>query len=180
LARPCNLLGPESRRCGLPWLEPGGRIREPAVEVGRKAGRFLVKNPLATHQSAPILVLLFTLACGKNEECTKARLEASDAWKTVTSQAGAARLNGWIGFEDLPEPKKAEHVRAFQEIEKQAEMVHSSFNYEKITWKTSDPARNATASAFQGYFGKDNFTTFAAALKTANERYAQAAKACRD
>jgi hypothetical protein len=139
-----------------------------------------VKNPLATYQSAPIIALLFMLGCGKNEECTKARLEASDAWKTVTSQAGAARLNGWIGFDELPEAKKAEHVKAFQEIEKQAEMVHSSFNYEKITWKTSDPARSEAAKAFDGYFAKDNFTIFAAALKTANQRYEQAAKACRD
>jgi hypothetical protein len=139
-----------------------------------------VKNPLATYQLAPILAFCFTIACGKNEECTKARLEASDAWKTVTAQAGAARLNGWIGFDELPEAKKAEHVKAFQEIEKQAEMVHSSFNYEKITWKTSDPARSETNKAFDGYFGKENFTIFAAALKTANQRYEHAAKACRD
>ena len=139
-----------------------------------------MKNPLAIEKSAPILALLFTLACGKNEECTKARLEASDAWKTVTTQAASARLNGWIGFEELPETKKAEHVKAFQEIEKQSEMVHSSFNYEKITWKTSDPARTEAGKAFEGYFGKENFTIFAAALKTANQRYESAAKLCRD
>jgi hypothetical protein len=150
------------------------------AKAGRKAGRFLVKNPLATYQSTPILTLLFTLACGRNEECTKARLEASDAWKTVTTQAASARLNGWIGFEEIADEKKAEHVKAFQEMEKQAEMVHSSFNYEKITWKTADPARDATGQAFGSYFGKDNFTLFAAALKTANERYEAAAKQCRD
>jgi len=125
------------------------------------------------------LTLLMNLGCENNEECTRARLAASDAWKTVTSQSGSARLNGWIGFEDLPEPKKAEHVKAFQQIEKQSEMVFASFAYEKITWKTSDPARDAATQAFNGYFAKDNFTTFAAALKTANERYESAAKACR-
>lgn len=139
-----------------------------------------MKNPLDTTKSAPILALLLTIACGKNEECTKARLEASDAWKTVTAQAASARLKGWIGFEDLPQEKKAEHVKAFQEIEKQAEMVNSSFNYEKITWKTADPARSEANKAFDGYFGKENFTIFAAALKTANERYEATAKACRE
>jgi hypothetical protein len=139
-----------------------------------------MKNPLAMTRSAPIFALLFTLACGKSEECTKARLEASDAWKTVVSQAAAARLNGGGAFEELPEAKKAEHVKAFQEIEKQSEMVHSSFNYEKITWKTSDPARAAAGQAFDGYFGKDTFTIFSAALKTANQRYEAAAKVCRD
>jgi hypothetical protein len=139
-----------------------------------------VKNPLATHQSAPMLALLFTLACGKNEECTKARLEASDAWKTVTSQAAAARLSGSSGLDELTEAKKAEHAKAFGEIEKQAEMVHSSFNYEKITWKTSDPARSEAGKAFESYFGKENFTIFAAALKTANQRYEAAAKVCRN
>lgn len=138
-----------------------------------------MKNPLTT-KSAPILALLSTLACGKNEECTKARLEASDAWKTVTTQAASARLKGWIGFEDLPQAKKAEHVKAFQEIEKQAEMVHSSFNYEKITWKTADPARSEATKAFDSYFGKENFTIFSAALKTANERYETTAKLCRE
>lgn len=139
-----------------------------------------MKNPLATTKSAPILALLLTLACGKNEECTKARLEASDAWKTVTSQAASARLNGGIGLEELPEAKKAEHAKAFQEIEKQSEMVHSSFNYEKITWKTSDPARSEAGKAFDAYFGKENFTIFAAALKTANQRYEAAAQMCRN
>lgn len=139
-----------------------------------------MKNPLAMHKSTPILALFFTLACGKNEECTKARLEASDAWKTVVSQATAARLNGGGEFEDLPEAKKAEHVKTFQEIEKQSEMVYSSFNYEKITWKTSDPARTEADKTFAGYFGKDQFTIFAAALKTANQRYEAAAKVCRN
>jgi hypothetical protein len=138
--------------------------------------------PLAVRRLAPLAAVAFLLATGcKNEEaCTKARLAASDAWKTVTSQAAAARLNGWIGFEDLSEPKKAEHVKAFQQIEKQSEMVFSSLAYEKITWKTSDPARTAATQGFSDYFAKDNFRTFAAALKTANERYEAAAKACRD
>jgi len=125
------------------------------------------------------LTLFLNLGCENQEECTRARLAASDAWKTVTSQSASARLNGWIGFEDLPEPKKAEHASTFQKIEKQSEMVFSSFAYEKITWKTSDPARDNATQTFNGYFAKDNFTTFAAALKTANERYDSAAKACR-
>src|SRR5688500_10552523 len=101
--------------------------------------------PPAVRRLTPIAAFAFLLSAGcKNEEaCTKARLAASDAWKTVTSQSASARLNGWIGFDDLPEPKKAEHVKAFQQIEKQSEMVFTSFAYEKITWKTSDPARNA-------------------------------------
>jgi hypothetical protein len=135
-------------------------------------------TPPAARRLAP-LWLLFMLGCETSEACTRARLEASDAWKTVTSQSGTASLKGWIGFDDLPDEKKVEHVKAFREIEKQAEMVFASFAYEKITWKTSDPAREAATQAFDSYFAKDDFTTFAAALKTANERYEAAAKACR-
>ncbi len=132
------------------------------------------------HLLVPLLALVGTLGCAKGEECTRARLAASDAWKTVMSQAGAARLNGSLEYEDLSDAKKAEHVKTFSQIEKQAEMVFTSFAYEKITWKTSDPARDAADQAFNGYFGKDNYKILSAALKTANAKYEAAAKACRD
>lgn len=96
------------------------------------------------------------------------------------SQAGEARLTGSAAFEDLPETKRAEHVKAFTEMEKQAEMVFTSFAYDKITWKTSDPARAATDQAFESYFGKDDYKVLSAALKSANDKYEVAAKACRD
>jgi len=135
---------------------------------------------LRSRSLVPLLGLLGALGCAKTEECTRARLTASDAWKTVMSQAGEARLTGSLDFEDLPGAKKAEHVKAFTQMEKQAEMVFTSFAYEKITWKTSDPARAATDQAFNGYFGKDNYKILSAALKTANDKYEAVAKACRD
>lgn len=127
-----------------------------------------------------LAISLSALGCGKGEECTKARLAASDAWKNIVDQAGQAKLKGWLGFDDLPEPKKAEHVKTFTEIENQADMVFKSFAFEKITWKTSDPAREATNRTFDGYFAKDNFSLMAASLKTANERYESTSKLCRE
>ena len=123
---------------------------------------------------------LAALGCGKGEECTKARLAASDSWKSIVDQAGQAKLKGWLGFDDLPEPKKAEHVKAFTEIETQSDMVFKSFAFEKITWKTADPAREETNRTFNNYFARDNFTVMNAALKTANERFESASKLCRD
>jgi len=123
---------------------------------------------------------LLALGCQKGEECTKARLAASEAWKTVTSQAGNAKLNGWVGFDDLSEAQKADSVKTWTSIETQSEMVFKSFAYEHITWKTSDPARDEANQKFNGYFAKDNFSLFNAALKTANQKYDAAAKACRD
>jgi hypothetical protein len=123
---------------------------------------------------------LGALACGKGEECTKARLAASDSWKNIVDQAGQAKLKGWLGFDDLPEPKKAEHVKTFTEIETQADMVFKSFAFEKITWKTSDPAREETNRTFNTYFARDNFSLMAASLKTANEKYDSTSKFCRD
>ncbi|HEV8547696.1 MAG TPA: hypothetical protein VGQ57_01690 [Polyangiaceae bacterium] len=128
-----------------------------------------------------IAIAMLALGCQKGaEECTKARMAASDAWKTVMSQAGNAKVNGWVGFDDLTESQKADSVKAWTGIETQSDMVFKSFAYERITWKTSDPAREETNRQFGGYFAKDNFSLFAAALKTANGKYDAAAKACRE
>ncbi len=124
-------------------------------------------------------MLCLALGCAKGEECTKARMTASDAWKTVMSQAGNAKVNGWVGFDDLSEPQKADSVKTWTSIETQAEMIFKSFAYERITWKTADPARQEARQKFDGYFAKDNFSLFAAALKSAEQRYDDASKLCR-
>jgi hypothetical protein len=124
--------------------------------------------------------LALALGCQKGEDCTKARLAASDAWKTVTDQAGNAKVKGWDGYVDLSDAQKAESVRTWTAIETQADMIFKSFAYERITWKTSDPAREEAKQKFQGYFAKDNFSLFAAALKTADQKYDAAAKVCRE
>jgi hypothetical protein len=59
-------------------------------------------------------------------------------------------------------------------------MVFKSFAFEKITWKTADPAREEANRTFNTYFARDNFTVMAAALKTANDKYEGASKLCRD
>ena len=123
---------------------------------------------------------LVASGCGKNEECQRARLEASKAWQTVAAQAGEAELKGPPGFEELNEAQKAEHVKQWGELEKQSGMVSSSFTYEKITWKTADPAREKTNELFNGYSAKSDFVVFAAALKTANQKFDETAKFCKD
>ena len=127
-----------------------------------------------------VLTGAFATGCGKNEECQKVRLEASRAWQTVAAQAGDAELKGPPGFEELTEAQKAEHVKQWGEIEKQSGMVSSSFTYEKITWRTADPAREKTNALFNGYSARSDFVVFAAALKTANTKFDETAKLCRD
>jgi len=122
---------------------------------------------------------LLVLACQKGEECTKARLAASDSWKSLVTQAGSAR-NGWAGYDELSEPQKAESVKTWTGIETQSDMVFKSFAYERITWKTADPAREEANRQFDGFFAKDNFSIFALALKAANAKYEAAAKVCRE
>jgi len=124
-------------------------------------------------------IALLALGCGKGEECTKARLAAADAWKSIISQAGTAK-NGWAGFDELSDAQKADSVKSWQGIENQSDMVFKSFAYERITWKTSDPAREEANRQFNGYFAKDNFSIFALALKAANAKYDAAAKVCRE
>jgi hypothetical protein len=127
-----------------------------------------------------LVFALVSLGCQKGEECTKARMIASEGWKTVMGQAANAKVKGWVGFDDLSEAQKVESVKTWTGIETQSDMVFKSFAYERITWKTADPAREAANRLFDGYFAKDNFTLFAAALKAANAKYDAAAKLCRD
>jgi hypothetical protein len=129
-----------------------------------------------------LVCVLLAVGCDKGggEACTKARLDASNAWKTVESQAGNVKVNGWPGFEELSDAQKAESVKTWGAIENQADMVFKSFAYERITWKTSDPARDETHKKFDGFFAKDNFMLFSAALKTADQKYDAASKLCRD
>ncbi len=130
-------------------------------------------------QNGLLVLALLALACQSGEECTKARLAASDAWKAVMSQAGNAKVSGWPGYEELNEAQKAESVKLWKGIETQSEMIFKTFAYERITWKTSDPAREEANRQFAGFFAKDSFSLFAATLKGANLKYDAASKACR-
>jgi hypothetical protein len=129
---------------------------------------------------AALLTSILLIGCGKGEACEKARLESSRAWQSVAAQAGQAEMKGPPGFDELAEAQKAEHVKQWANIETQAGMVSSSFTYEKITWKTADPAREKTNELFNGYSAKGEFPVFAAALKSANQKFEETAKLCRD
>jgi hypothetical protein len=118
--------------------------------------------------------------CKNDEACIKARNAASDTWKVVTQAAGKNKVAPNIGLDELPADKKAPHVEAWSTIEKQADMISSSFAYEKITWNTANPAQQKANAAFEGYFAKDQFRTFAMQLKDANDKFRATAAACGD
>lgn len=118
--------------------------------------------------------------CKDQEKCDKARNAAASAWKVVTETASKNKVAPNIGLDELPADKKGPHVEAWGTIEKQSDMIQSSFNYEKITWNTADPAREKTNLAFAGYFAKDKFKSFEMELKDANDKYQATATACKD
>jgi hypothetical protein len=126
------------------------------------------------------LLALLNGGCKDEEKCTKARNAASTAWKSVTETAGKNKVAPNIGLDDLPPEKKAPHVEAWSTIEKQSDMIASSFNYEKITWNTAEPALKKTNDAFAGYFAKEKFKSFETELKDANDKYKATADACKD
>jgi len=113
---------------------------------------------------------LAALACEKNEQCTKARLDASDSWKGVMEGAAKNKLGG-PGYDELSTEKKGEHFKSWAKVETESEMVFKSFAYEKITWKTARPAREKANSEFQSYFGKDQYRGFATLLDAANQSF---------
>jgi hypothetical protein len=127
------------------------------------------------------LVILFAaLGCKDEEKCTKARNAASDSWKAVTLAAGTNKVAPNIGLDELPADKKGPHVEAWGTIEKQSDMIASSFLYEKITWNTADPALAKVNQAFDGYFAKDRFKSFESQLTDANDKFKAASSACRE
>lgn len=119
---------------------------------------------------ASIVTAFALVGCAKNEECTKARLDASDAWKAVMESAAKNKLSG-VGFDELSEEKKGEHYKIWSRVETESEMVFKSFAYEKITWKTARPAREKANSEFERYFGRDQYKGFGATLAAANESF---------
>jgi len=127
-----------------------------------------------------VACLLALVGCKDSEKCAAARGAANAAWKTVTLSAGKNKVAPSIGLDELPEGKKGDHVQAWGTLEKQSEMIASSFAYEKITWNTADPALQKANQAFDGYFAKDKFKSFEMELKDANDKYKAAAAACRE
>jgi hypothetical protein len=136
--------------------------------------------PFALLSVASLAVALGALGCKDDEKCTKARNAAADSWKDVSSSAAKNKLAPNIGMDELPADKKAPHVEAWGTIEKQAEMISSSFLYEKITWNTADPALVKANATFDGYFAKDKFKSFSMQLQGGNDTFKAAAAACRD
>lgn len=127
-----------------------------------------------------LLALSALAGCKDNEKCAQARSAANDAWKTVNVAASKNKVAPNIGIDELPADKKGDHVQAWGTIEKQSEMIASSFAYEKITWNTADPALQKTLAAFDGYFAKDKFKSFETQLKDASDKYKATATLCRD
>jgi len=129
---------------------------------------------------ASLVSLIAAPGCKDSEACTKARSVASDAWKAVTESAAKNKVAPNIGLDEMPADKKGPHVEAWGTIEKQADMIASSFAYEKITWNTSDPAQQKANTAFDAYFAKDKFKSFDIQLRDANDKYKAAAGVCRE
>ncbi|HKY41185.1 MAG TPA: hypothetical protein VJN18_34865 [Polyangiaceae bacterium] len=129
---------------------------------------------------AGLVSLLAASGCKDTEACTRARSTASDAWRAVTETAAKNKITPNIGLDELPADKKGLHVEAWGTIEKQADMIASSFAYEKITWNTADPAQQKANDAFAGYFAKDKFKSFDIQLRDANDKYKATAAACRE
>jgi hypothetical protein len=128
-------------------------------------------------------VLTFGLlleGCGKNEECQKARLEASDVWKDVNEKAGKWKLQGTTGYEEFNESQKAEHYKAWNAIETSAESVWKAFAFEKITWSSARPARDTATKEFKSYFAADKYGSFQALLDGANRHFDAVSAACKD
>ena len=126
-----------------------------------------------------LAALLGVLSCKTNEECTKARLEASDAWRDVEEKASNWKLQGGVGYEDFDQRQKAEHYRIWNSIGTSAEEIWKAFAFEKITWTSADRARQQANKDFQSYWAAEKYASFKGLLDRANNQYENTAKKCR-
>ncbi len=126
------------------------------------------------------LLVVGLSGCSRGEACTRARLQAADAWKDVSEQAGKLKLSGGASFEELEKNKQAEHTKQFSDVEMQSDLVFKSFAYEKITWRTAGPAHDKALSTWDGFFNKDKYPTFGGTLKAAATQYDAVKAACGD
>lgn len=127
-----------------------------------------------------VVTLTVLVGCKDEELCTKARNAASDSWKVVSATAAKNKMSPNIGLDELAAEQKAPHVEAWGTIEKQSDMISSSFLYEKITWNTANPALAKTNATFDGYLAKDKFKSFQMQLTDANDKYKAVSTACRE
>ena len=122
---------------------------------------------------------LATAACGKNEECEKARLAAATSWEDVKKQAGKFKFQGAIGYENLSTDDKAAHHKLWQEVEAQAGLIFDSFAFQKITWTSAENGRKKLEAAWKDYGDKDKYASFGGQLQGALQKYDAAEAACR-
>jgi hypothetical protein len=118
--------------------------------------------------------LALVLAAKTMRSVHKARNAAADSWKLVSATAAKNKVAPNIGIDELPADKKGPTCEAWG-TSKNSDMIASSFLYEKITWNTADPALAKSNAAFDGYFAKDRFKTFALQLQDGNDKYKAAA-----
>ncbi len=133
----------------------------------------------STALPATLVLVLLSAACGKNEECERARLAAASSWEDVRKQAGRFKFQGAPGFENLTTEQKAEHHKVFSEIEAQAGLVFESFAFQKITWTAAKNGRERAQKAFDDYRHKDQYASFSTMLQGANKKYDATEAACR-
>ena len=133
--------------------------------------------------SSIVAVLLGALALGacegESEACVKARNDASNTWKQVQQKAAKFKHSGAVGFEELSEAQKGEHVKTWTAMETQAEMLHKSFAFSKITWNTADPAKKKINELFDGFPQKSDYKSFGSALASANTKHDAVRSACK-
>lgn len=126
-----------------------------------------------------IMVGIGGTACQNSEACTRARLDAADAYEEVMQTASRLKLQGAPGYDELSADQKGEHYKTWAEIEKQTEMVFKSFAFEKITWNTAGPAQQKAQEAFDDYFDKQDYKGFQTSLESATKKFQAAKAACR-
>ncbi len=119
------------------------------------------------------------VACeGESATCSKARGEASDAWRQLKEKAGGFKHRGAVGYEDMDERQKADHLKTWTEIETQAELLSKSFAFSKITWDTAEPAKKKLNETFEQYPHKKDYGSVSGSLSAANTQHDAAKAAC--
>ena len=112
---------------------------------------------------------LTLLGC-KNEECEQKRFDVSHQWEEVVNVAGRRAMS-------LAESGGA--TNAWNKIKEHAELVHTSFATDQVTWEAAKNGRAKVRAQFKPFESNDEARAFKQALVAAEQAHDAFEQACR-
>ena len=129
-----------------------------------------------------LLPLVGAAACKDKVACEQSRIATAEAWGEVKANAIARKLDTRRDGKPLSDDQLYDNVELWTELERQADMLESSFRTPQITWRPAERALAAMDERFSRVGATDSSSViqaFKGLLGEAEAAQARADGACR-